>query len=58
MLFRSRDWHRDLDGVEVDIDEPFQNDFGDIMFPGDPTADGANVYNCRCTLGYRVVGFK
>ena len=44
--------------LEVDIDEPFQNDFGDIMFPGDPTADGANVYNCRCTLGYRVVGFK
>ena len=55
---RTRDWHRDLDGVEVDMDEPFHNDFGDIMFPGDPTADGANVYNCRCTLGYRVVGFK
>lgn len=55
---RTRDWHRDLDGIEVDMDEPFQNDFGDIMFPGDPTADGANVYNCRCTLGYRVVGFK
>ena len=55
---RTRDWHRDLDGKEADIDEPFQNDFGDIMFPGDPTADGANVYNCRCTLGYRVVGFE
>ena len=54
---RTRDWHRDLDGKEADIDEPFQNDFGDIMFPGDPTADGANVYNCRCALGYRVVGF-
>ena len=55
---RTRDWHRDLDGKEADIDEPFQNDFGDIMFPGDPTAAGANVYNCRCTLGYRVVGFE
>ena len=55
---RTRDWHRDLDGKEVDMDEPFHNDFGDIMFPGDPTADGANVYNCRCALGYRVVGFK
>ena len=54
---RTRDWHRDLDGKEVDMDEPFHNDFGDIMFPGDPTADGANVYNCRCALGYRVVGF-
>ena len=55
---RTRDWHRDLDGIEVDMDEPFHNDFGDIMFPGDPTADGANVYNCRCTLGYKVVGFE
>ena len=55
---RTRDWHRDLDGKEADIDEPFQNDFGDIMFPGDPTAAGSNVYNCRCALGYRVVGFK
>ena len=55
---RTRDWHRDLDDKEADIDEPFHNDFGDIMFPGDPTAAGANVYNCRCTLGYRVVGFK
>ena len=54
---RTRDWHRDLDGIEVDMDEPFHNDFGDIMFPGDPTADGANVWNCRCALGYRVVGF-
>ena len=55
---RTRDWHRDLDGKEADLDEPFHNDFGDIMFPGDPTADGANVYNCRCTLGYRVAGFE
>ena len=57
---RTRDWHMPdaFDSLEVDIDEPFHNDFGDIMFPGDPTADGANVYNCRCTLGYRVVGFK
>ena len=57
---RTRDWHMPgaFKSLEVDIDEPFQNDFGDIMFPGDPTADGANVYNCRCTLGYRVVGFE
>ena len=57
---RTRDWHMPgaFKSLEVDIDEPFQNDFGDIMFPGDPTADGANVYNCRCALGYRVVGFK
>ena len=57
---RTRDWHMPgaFKSLEVDLDEPFQNDFGDIMFPGDPTADGANVYNCRCALGYRIVGFK
>ena len=55
---RTRDWHRDLNGVTKPIDEPFHNDFGDIMFPGDPSADGANVYNCRCTLISKVKGFK
>ena len=49
---RVRDAHADLDGVEVDVDEPFHNDLGDIMYPGDPSADPANVYNCRCTLIY------
>lgn len=49
---RTRDAHKDLNGVEADIDEPFHSELGDIMFPGDPTADPANVYNCRCTLAY------
>ena len=50
---RTRDVHRDeLNGVEVDVDEPFHTSLGDIMFPGDPNADPANVYNCRCTLVY------
>lgn len=57
---RTRDWHMPgaFDSLEVDLDEPFHNDFGDIMFPGDPTADGANVWNCRCTLGSVVKGFR
>ena len=55
---RTRDWHIDLNGVSLPIDKPFHNDFGDIMFPGDPSADGANVYNCRCTLVSKVKGFK
>lgn len=55
---RTRDWHADLDGVEVDIDEPFHNDYGDIDYPGDPHAHPANVYNCRCTLETVVKGFK
>lgn len=54
---RTRDAHLELDGEEAFVDEPFYNEFGRIMFPGDPDADPANVYNCRCSLGYHVVGF-
>ncbi len=55
---RTRHWHRDLDGVAVDLDQPFHNEMGDIMFPADPDADPANVYNCRCTLIAAVKGFE
>ena len=55
---RTRDWHNELDGATKPIDEPFENAIGKIMFPGDPSADGANVYNCRCTLISKVKGFK
>ena len=54
---RTREWHADLDGVEVDVDEPWENEIGEIMFPGDPTADGANIYNCRCAMRTRIKGF-
>lgn len=55
---RTRHWHAELDGVEVDIGEPWVNEFGEIMFPGDPSADPANTYNCRCSMSAKVVGFK
>ena len=55
---RTRHWHAELDGVEVDVDEPWVNDFGKIMFPGDPSADPANTYNCRCSMRAKVIGFK
>lgn len=55
---RTRDWHIELDGQLRDKDEPFENSVGEIMYPGDPSADGANVYNCRCSLGYEILGFK
>ena len=55
---RTRHWHAELDGVEVDIDEPWVNDFGEIMFPGDPSAAPANTYNCRCSMAAKVIGFK
>ena len=55
---RTRHWHAELGGVEVDIDEPWVNEFGEIMYPGDPSADPANTYNCRCSMRSVVKGFK
>lgn len=55
---RTRDWHASLDGVQEEIDTPFTNEYGEIMYPGDPNAHPANVYNCRCTMVVKVVGFK
>lgn len=55
---RTRDSHQHLDGQEADVDEPFKSDFGDIMFPGDPSADPADVYNCRCTMVYVYPGYS
>jgi len=39
------------------VDKPFRSELGDIMYPGDPAAHPANVYNCRCTLGSKIIGF-
>lgn len=55
---RTRDWHRELDGVTAAVDEPFENSIGKIMYPGDPSANGANIWNCRCTIVAKVLGFK
>lgn len=55
---RTREAHELLDGQEQEIDDPFESILGDIMYPGDPDADPANVYNCRCSLTYKVVGFN
>lgn len=57
---RTRDWHlpHSFESLVVDIDKPFVNGMGKIMFPGDPSADGANVYNCRCSMASVVKGFK
>ena len=55
---RTRDWHAELDKETKPIDRPFSNSIGLIMFPGDPGAHPANVYNCRCSMSAKVVGFK
>ena len=47
---RTRHAHALLDGQTQPNDKPFHSILGDIMFPGDPSATPANIYNCRCTL--------
>lgn len=49
---RTRDAHASLDGQVQNVDDPFENEYGPIMYPGDPDAAPANVWNCRCTLTY------
>jgi HK97 family phage portal protein len=48
-----RDWHVDLNGKSVGIDEPFIVKHGtnivEMQFPGDPTGGPDNNCNCRCT---------
>lgn len=45
----TRHAHAMLDGQTVDIGMPFKADGDEIMFPGDTSAPGYLVYNCRCT---------
>ena len=44
---RTRDSHRAIEGEEVPQDENFSNG---LEYPGDPSGDPAEVYNCRCTM--------
>lgn len=45
-----RDSHKDLDGVQVNIDEPFRSNTGaTLLFPGDPAGPPEEIINCRCT---------
>lgn len=52
---RTRQSHLDIDGEEVDIDAEFSNG---LMYPGDPTGDPEEVWNCRCSMRDHIVGFR
>lgn len=54
---RTRDSHARLDGQVQDIDEPFDSLLGPIMWPGDPDAEPANVWNCRCWMDEYYPGY-
>lgn len=47
---RTRDAHGYADGQRVALDKPFVVDGYKMMHPGDTSAPGYLVYNCRCTM--------
>ena len=53
---RTRHAHAMLDGTKVGMNEPFKVDGYKIMFPGDRSAPGYLIYNCRCTMVAAVDG--
>ena len=62
---RARDWHKDAgnDYTEekaIDIDDFFIVDGEKMLHPGDAMhgARGHNLYNCRCSIASKVVGFN
>lgn len=57
---RTRPWHLPgaFESMIVDIDEPFVNEMGEIMYPGDPHANPSNTWRCRCSMRAKVMGFK
>lgn len=62
---RARDWHKAAgnDYTEekaIEIDDFFIVDGEKMLHPGDAAhgASGHNLYNCRCSIASKVVGFK
>lgn len=47
---RTRPAHREANGQEVRIDEPFIVDGEKLMYPGDSEGSAGNIINCRCTM--------
>jgi hypothetical protein len=53
---RTRDTHREMDGQERGLNEPFDSPSGaQLMYPGDPEAPAEEVINCRCAV---LISFK
>lgn len=52
---RTRKSHLSINNEMQDNDKPFSNG---LMFPGDWSGRAEEVYNCRCTLGAEIIGFR
>lgn len=52
---RTRKSHLSINNEMQDNNKPFSNS---LMFPGDWSGRPEEVYNCRCTLGAEILGFR
>lgn len=52
---RTRKSHLSINNEMQDNNKPFSNG---LMFPGDWSGRPEEVYNCRCTLGAEIIGFR
>lgn len=62
---RARDWHKEAgnnytEDKAIDIDDYFVVDGEKMLHPGDNLhgAHGHNLYNCRCSIAAKVIGFR
>lgn len=55
---RTRHEHRLLDGQAAPVGGKFKVEGYEIEYPGDPTAPGHLIYNCRCTLIPSIKGWE
>lgn len=55
---RTRYEHIHADGQEVGVNEAFSVGGEKLDYPGDPKGSPQNIYNCRCTMKTRIVGFR
>lgn len=55
---RTRETHAAVNGETIPNDEYFTVGDSEMLYPGDPDGAPEEVYNCRCTLVTRVVGFR
>lgn len=53
---RTRHDHAVADGQTVAEDKPFDVGGYELMYPGDPSGPGHEIYNCRCTMIAKVKG--
>lgn len=49
---KTRDWHREVDGLTIPIDEQFLVNGEFMDYPHDLNASEGNIANCRCSIEY------